>query len=122
MLSILPCICSRFCQADSACDHTPRFQVHVDVVEPEIHQSVEACASHLGPIVVRLSTWAREQPAFFAGYIHNPKATEPHAHMPANQEYDAATLAALTAYFRTFTAPTAAAKPHKDPAQEPTRR
>ena len=69
-----------------------------------------------------LSTWAREQPAFFAGYIHNPKATEPHAHMPANQEYDAATLAALTAYFRTFTAPTAAAKPYKDPAQEPTRR
>jgi hypothetical protein len=61
VLSILPCICSRFCQADSACDHTPRFQVHVDVAEPEIHQSVEACASHLGPLVVRLSAWAREQ-------------------------------------------------------------
>jgi hypothetical protein len=29
------------------------------------------------------------------------------AKMPGNPEYDAATLAALTAYFRTFTAPPA---------------
>jgi mono/diheme cytochrome c family protein len=51
-----------------------------------------------------LSTWAREQPAFFAAYIHNPQSIEPHTHMPANPAYDAATLAALTAYFQTFTA------------------
>jgi mono/diheme cytochrome c family protein len=50
-----------------------------------------------------LSTWAREQPAFFARYVHNPRAVESHAHMPAFPDYDAATLAALTAYFRTFT-------------------
>jgi len=50
-----------------------------------------------------LSTWAREQPAYFARYVHNPQSIEPHAHMPANPEYDQATLAALTAYFRTFT-------------------
>jgi hypothetical protein len=52
-----------------------------------------------------LSTWAREQPAYFSGYVRNPKAYEPHAKMPGNPEYDAATLAALTAYFRTFSAP-----------------
>ena len=46
-----------------------------------------------------LSTWAREQPAYFAGYIHDPQAFEPHAHMPANPAYDKPTLAALTAYF-----------------------
>ncbi len=59
-----------------------------------------------------LSTWAREQPAFFASYVHDPQAFEPHAHMPANPEYDPATLAALTAYFRTFTegTPTAPSK------------
>jgi mono/diheme cytochrome c family protein len=51
-----------------------------------------------------LSTWAREQPAYFARYVHNPKAVEPHARMPSNPDYDDATLAALTAYFRTFTA------------------
>jgi cytochrome c2 len=51
-----------------------------------------------------LSTWAREQPAFFSAYVHNPKAFEPNAKMPGNPTYDAATLAALTAYFRTFTA------------------
>jgi len=52
-----------------------------------------------------LSTWAREQPAYFAAYVRNPKAFEPHAKMPGNPEYDAATLDALTKYFRTFTAP-----------------
>jgi mono/diheme cytochrome c family protein len=50
-----------------------------------------------------LSTWAREQPAYFARYVHDPTAVETHAHMPPNPTYDAATLAALTAYFRTFT-------------------
>ncbi len=54
-----------------------------------------------------LSTWAREQPAYFSAYIHNPKAMQTNAKMPGNPEYDAATLAALTAYFRTFTAPPA---------------
>ncbi len=49
-----------------------------------------------------LSLWAREQPAYFARYVRNPKSIEPHAQMPANLEYDAATLSALTAYFRSF--------------------
>jgi mono/diheme cytochrome c family protein len=50
-----------------------------------------------------LSTWAREQPQFFARYVRKPTSVEPHAHMPANPSFDDATLAALTAYFRTFT-------------------
>lgn len=61
MFSILPCMCSRFCQADSTCDHMPRFQVHLDAQNPELHRSVEACASHLGTMVVDLTSWARER-------------------------------------------------------------
>jgi hypothetical protein len=56
-----------------------------------------------------LSTWAREQPQFFERYVHDPQAVEPHAHMEGSPTYDAATLHALTAYFRTFTEE----KPHK---------
>jgi mono/diheme cytochrome c family protein len=58
-----------------------------------------------------LSTWAREQPAYFASYIHGSRGFEPNARMPGNPEYDAATLAALTAYFRTFTGEAPARKP-----------
>ncbi len=50
-----------------------------------------------------LSTWAGEQPKFFERYVHDPQAVEPHAHMEGSPSYDAATLNALTAYFRTFT-------------------
>lgn len=47
-----------------------------------------------------LSTWAHEQPAYFSRYVHNPKSVDAHAQMPANPQYDAATLAALVAYFQ----------------------
>jgi hypothetical protein len=50
-----------------------------------------------------LSTWAREQPAYFENYVRDPKSFEPHAKMPGNPGYDKATLDALDAYFRTFT-------------------
>ena len=49
-----------------------------------------------------LAQWAREEPRYFQAYIHNPKSFDPHAKMEPQPEYDAATLAALTAYFRTF--------------------
>ena len=49
-----------------------------------------------------LGTWASEQPKFFERYVRDPQAVEPHAHMEGNPTYDAATLNALTAYFRTF--------------------
>ena len=51
----------------------------------------------------QLSLWAREQPQHFERYIQNPKSVDTHAHMEGNPGYDAATLAALTAYFQTFT-------------------
>lgn len=38
----------------------------------------------------------------FAAYVRSPAARNPGAQMPANPEYDDATLAALTAYFQTF--------------------
>ena len=49
-----------------------------------------------------LAHWANEQPAFFKAYIKDPARFEAHTHMDPNPNYDAATLAALTAYFRTF--------------------
>ena len=63
-----------------------------------------------------LSTWAREQPKFFERYVHDPQSVEPHAHMEGSPAYDAATLNALTEYFRTFTEPagsTSKERPHK---------
>ena len=52
---------------------------------------------------ITLSTWAREQPAYFENYVKDPKAFETHAKMPGNPGYDKPTLDALDAYFRTFT-------------------
>ena len=49
-----------------------------------------------------IGTWAQEQPSFFEAYVKNPQKFEPHSHMAANPDYDSATLAALAAYFRTF--------------------
>jgi mono/diheme cytochrome c family protein len=56
-----------------------------------------------------LATWAREQPQYFERYIHDPQAVDLHAHMEGSPTYDAATLNAITAYFRTFTEE----KPHR---------
>jgi mono/diheme cytochrome c family protein len=52
-----------------------------------------------------LGTMAAKSPHDFAAYIHDPRAENPSAQMPGNPQYDDATLAALTAYFRTFSAP-----------------
>ena len=49
-----------------------------------------------------LGVWAAEQPKYFQAYVKDPAKYEPHTHMAANPAYDAATLQALTAYFRTF--------------------
>jgi mono/diheme cytochrome c family protein len=45
---------------------------------------------------------AAGSPKEFAAYIRAPQTKNPRAQMPANPTYDDATLAALTAYFRTF--------------------
>jgi hypothetical protein len=45
---------------------------------------------------------AQGNPAAFGKYVVRPNSVNPEANMPANPDYDAATLAALTAYFRSF--------------------
>jgi mono/diheme cytochrome c family protein len=49
-----------------------------------------------------LSAWATASPEYFAAYVHDPRAMNPHALMPGNPGYDDATLQALIAYFQTF--------------------
>ncbi len=49
-----------------------------------------------------LGAWAATDPALFRAYIHQPRSIMKSAQMPAHTDYDRATLAALTAYFRTF--------------------
>jgi mono/diheme cytochrome c family protein len=49
-----------------------------------------------------LGALAAGSPKDFGAYIRAPLATNPQAQMPGNPQYDDATLAALTAYFRTF--------------------
>jgi mono/diheme cytochrome c family protein len=49
-----------------------------------------------------LGALAAESPKDFAAYIRDPLAKNPSAQMPGNPQYDDATLAALAAYFRTF--------------------
>lgn len=58
-----------------------------------------------------LAQWAHDEPKYFQAYIHNPKSIDPHARMEPQPEYDTATLAALTAYFRTFAPTTHEEKP-----------
>ena len=50
-----------------------------------------------------LATWATASPEYFAAYIHDPKSKNPKSKMEGFPNYDAATLAALTKYFQTFT-------------------
>ena len=52
-----------------------------------------------------LGAFAAASPKDFADYIRAPAAKNPQAQMPANPNYDDATLSALTAYFRTFSRP-----------------
>jgi mono/diheme cytochrome c family protein len=45
---------------------------------------------------------AQGNPAAFGKYVVRPNSVNPEANMPANPEFDAGTIAALTAYFRSF--------------------
>jgi hypothetical protein len=49
-----------------------------------------------------LSALATTSPDYFAAYVRNPQAKDPHSKMPGNPGYDETTLGALTAYFQTF--------------------
>ena len=52
-----------------------------------------------------LSAWAAASPQHFAAYVRNPQSEDVRSAMPANPNYDDATLQALVAYFRTFQSP-----------------
>lgn len=52
-----------------------------------------------------LSAWATASPDYFAAYVRNPQAKNGHAQMPGNPEYNDKIIAALTAYFQTFSVP-----------------
>ncbi len=52
-----------------------------------------------------LAAMAAASPNDFAAYIRAPLSQNPQTQMPANPQYDDATLAAITAYFRTFSKP-----------------
>jgi threonine dehydrogenase-like Zn-dependent dehydrogenase len=45
---------------------------------------------------------AASSPGAFKEYVRSPLSQNAEAKMPANPQYDDATLAALTAYFATF--------------------
>jgi mono/diheme cytochrome c family protein len=49
-----------------------------------------------------LSAWATASPEYFAAYVRDPHARNPHAQMPGNPGYDDKTIGALIAYFQTF--------------------
>jgi mono/diheme cytochrome c family protein len=52
-----------------------------------------------------LGALAAGSPKDFAAYIRAPLSLNPHSQMPANPQYDDATLDALTNYFRVFAPP-----------------
>lgn len=64
MTGIRPCTCSSACRAVSDCDRPPRFQAHLvaarNAEHPPIGKRTEACACHLGVMVVAMTTWARK--------------------------------------------------------------
>lgn len=63
--SELPESCSGACQADRTCARLPCFQACLDAPQgahrPQIHRRTEACANHLGAMVIAMTAWAREQ-------------------------------------------------------------
>jgi mono/diheme cytochrome c family protein len=52
-----------------------------------------------------LAAFATTTPEAFASYVRNPQAINPRSQMAASPDYDDATLAALEAYFATFSTP-----------------
>lgn len=68
------------------------------------HNSGEYGGHKSGRSWQTLARLAQSNPDGFAAYIKDPQSQDAAAQMPANPEYDDATLHALTAYFQTFAA------------------
>jgi hypothetical protein len=49
---------------------------------------------------MRLLAWAVSSPEYFAAFVRDPKAKNPHAEMPGNPGCDDATIGALRACFQ----------------------
>jgi mono/diheme cytochrome c family protein len=64
-----------------------------------------------------LSAWATASPEYFASYVRDPQAKNPHAQMPGNPSYNDKIIEALTAYFQTFSSSpsSASSKPQEKP-------
>jgi hypothetical protein len=58
-----------------------------------------------------LTTWATASPEYFQAYIRDPQSKNPKSQMQAFPDYDAATLAALTKYFQSFSGNAKSGKP-----------
>lgn len=68
------------------------------------HNSGDEGGRKAGVTWMVISTIAAGAPDFFMAYVRNPKSKSPQAQMPGNPKYDSATLRALAAYFKAFTA------------------
>jgi hypothetical protein len=66
------------------------------------HNSGAVGGTKAGKSWALLSQRAIDDPKSFSNYIQNPKGIDSHSEMPGNPQYDAETIAALTAYFKTF--------------------
>jgi len=69
------------------------------------HNSGDEGGTKAGRSWLQLALRAQQNPELFRRTIHDPRAVDPKAAMPAHPDYDDATLDALTAYFETFAAP-----------------
>jgi mono/diheme cytochrome c family protein len=68
------------------------------------HNSGDEGGRKAGVTWTVISAVATGSPDFFTAWVRDPKSKSPQAQMPGNPEYDAATLDALAAYFKTFAA------------------
>jgi mono/diheme cytochrome c family protein len=67
------------------------------------HNSGEEGGLKSGVPWTALAALAANSPDFFSAYVRDPKSKNPNTQMAASPAYDSATMAALIAYFRTFT-------------------
>ena len=74
------------------------------------HQSGDYGGHKAGRSWTALAKIANADPKGFEAYTKDPQSQNAYAQMPANPGYDDATLHALTAYFKTFVAPTLESK------------
>ncbi len=74
------------------------------------HQNGNYGGRKAGRSWASLAKIAKADPKGFAAYIKDPQSQNAYAQMPANPDYDDATLHALTGYFQTFAPPAQVSK------------